>query len=49
MAIEDMFPEDFYLRFVALTYQGELKKRGIDKIVLNFKKSTNCKETRIFL
>ena len=37
MTIEDLFPEDFYLKFVEITYQDELRESGIDKIVLSSK------------
>lgn len=35
MTIEDMFPEDFYLKFVMATYQDVLRKRRIDEINLD--------------
>ena len=34
MSIEDMFPEDYYLKFVELTYQKELGEKEITTISL---------------
>ena len=38
MAIEDLFPEEYYLKFVKDTYQDEMRKKGIDEISLDSKK-----------
>jgi len=34
MSIEDIFPEDYYLKFVEATYQKELGAKGITNISL---------------
>ena len=38
MSIEDIFPEDYYLRFVKLAYKKELDEKGITDIDLNSQK-----------
>lgn len=48
MTIEDMFPEDFYLRFVKTAYQDELRKKGIDNIVLSSRSPLIVKRLECF-
>lgn len=38
MSIEDIFPQEYYLKFVKSTYKKELNEKGIEDIVLNSQK-----------
>lgn len=37
MSIEDLFPEEYYLKFVMMTYQNKMQKNNISKISLDSK------------
>ena len=48
MSIEDIFPEDFYLKYTKIAYQKELQEKGISEITLSSKAPLITKRLECF-